>query len=131
MTDSIDKEMVLASNQAFYDAFGDRDLKVMTSLWWQGSTSLCIHPGGGVILGWEEIKASWDAIFRNTDALEIDFEIVKAEVDNSLAYVVVREIVLQASSGRRMKAQSIATNVFQKMAQKWYLVQHHGSPIIR
>ncbi len=131
MTDSIDKEMVLASNQAFYDAFGDRDLKVMTSLWWQGSTSLCIHPGGGVILGWEEIKASWDAIFRNTDALEIDVEIVKAEVDNSLAYVVVREIVLQASSGRRMKAQSIATNVFQKMAQKWYLVQHHGSPIIR
>ena len=131
MTDSIDKEMVLASNQAFYDAFGDRDLKVMTSLWWQGSTSLCIHPGGGVILGWEEIKASWDAIFRNTDALEIDVEIVKVEVDRSLAYVVVREIVLQASSGRRMKAQSIATNVFQKMAQKWYIVQHHGSPIIR
>ena len=131
MTDSIDKEMVLAANQAFYDAFGDRDLKVMTSLWWQGSTSLCIHPGGRVILGWEEIKASWDAIFRNTDNLEIDLEIIKAEVDSSLAYVVVREIVLQASSGRRMKAQSIATNVFQKMAQKWYLVQHHGSPIIR
>ena len=131
MTDSIDKEMVLATNQAFYDAFGDRDLKVMTSLWWQGSTSLCIHPGGQVILGWEEIKASWDAIFRNTDALEIDVEIVKVEVDRSLAYIVVREIVLQASSGRRMKAQSIATNVFQKMAQKWYIVQHHGSPIIR
>ena len=131
MTDSIDKKMVLATNQAFYSAFSDRDLKVMTSLWWQGSTSLCIHPGGRVILGWEEIKASWDAIFRNTDALEIDLEIVKAEVDNSLAYVVVREIVLQASSGRRMKAQSIATNVFQKMAQKWYLVQHHGSPIMR
>ena len=131
MTDSIDKEMVLATNQAFYDAFGDRDLRVMTSLWWQGSTSLCIHPGGQVILGWEKIEASWNAIFRNTNALEIDFEIVKAEVDSSLAYVVVREIVLQASSGRRMKAQSIATNVFQKMAQKWYLVQHHGSPIIR
>ena len=131
MTDSTDKEMILATNQAFYDAFGDRDLKVMTSLWWQGSTSLCIHPGGQVILGWEEIKASWNAIFRNTDNLEIDFEIVKAEVDRSLAYVVVREIVLQASSGRRMKAQSLATNVFQKMAQKWYLVQHHGSPIIR
>ena len=131
MADSIDKEMVLATNKGFYDAFSDRDLKAMTSLWWQGSTSLCIHPGGQAILGWEEIKASWSAIFRNTDALEIDFEIIKAEVDSSLAYIVVREIVLQASSGRRMKAQSLATNVFQKMAQKWYLVQHHGSPIIR
>lgn len=130
MTD-LDREMVLATNQAFYDAFSDRDLKAMTSLWWQGGTSLCIHPGGSAILGWEEIKASWDAIFRNTDALEIDVEIVKVEVDRALAYIVVREIVLQSSGSRKMKAQSIATNVFQKMAQKWYLVQHHGSPIIR
>ena len=131
MTDSVDREMVLAANQAFYDAFSNKDLRVMTSLWWQGSTSLCIHPGGQAILGWETIRASWDAIFRNTDSLAIDIEVVKAEVDRALAYVVVREIVLQSSGGRNMKAQSLATNVFQKMAQKWYIVQHHGSPIIR
>ena len=131
MTDSNDKETVLAANQAFYRAFGNLDLREMTSLWWQGSTSLCIHPGSQPILGWEEIKQSWEAIFRNTDSLEIDVEIIQAEVDRSLAYVVVREIVLQSNRGRNMKAQSIATNVFQKMAQKWYIVSHHGSPIIR
>jgi ketosteroid isomerase-like protein len=131
MTDSTDKQAVLTTNQAFYDAFSDRDLKVMTSLWWQGSTSSCIHPGGRIILGWEDIQASWEAIFRNTNSLEIDIEIIKAEVDRALAYVLVRETVLQSSGGRKMKAQSIATNVFQKMAQKWYIVQHHGSPIIR
>ncbi|MBE9045636.1 nuclear transport factor 2 family protein [Pleurocapsales cyanobacterium LEGE 10410] len=131
MTDLTDKEAVLAANQAFYRAFGDLDLRVMTSLWWQGSTSLCIHPGSQPILGWEEIRHSWESIFRNTDSLEIDIEIVQVEVDRSLAYVVVREIVLQSNRGRNMKAQSIATNIFQKMAQKWYLVSHHGSPIIR
>ncbi len=131
MTDPTDKEIVLAANQAFYSAFTDRDLKKMTSLWWQGSTSLCIHPGSQPILGWEEVKNSWDAIFRNTDSLEIDIEIVRVEVDRALAYVVAREVVLQKNRGRSMKAQSIATNIFQKMAQKWYMVSHHGSPIMR
>ena len=131
MTNPTDKEIVLAANQAFYSAFAERDLKAMTALWWQGSTSICIHPGSQPILEWSNIRDSWDAIFRNTDSLEIDIEIVKVEVDSALAYVVLREIVLQSNRGRNMKAQSIATNVFQKMAQKWYLVSHHGSPIIR
>lgn len=131
MTNPTDKEIVLATNESFYQAFSSQDLQAMTSLWWQGSTSLCIHPGSQPILGWSDIRNSWDAIFRNTDSLEIDIEIVKVETDRSLAYVMVREIVLQSSRGKKMKAQSMATNVFQKMAQKWYIVSHHGSPIMR
>ncbi len=132
MTDSLaDREAVLTTNQAFYDAFSQRDISTMSGLWWQGSTSLCVHPGGRVITGWEEIRASWESIFSNTNSLEIDLEIIKLEADRSLAYIVVREIVLQSSRGRKFKAESTATNIFQKMAQKWYLVSHHGSPIIR
>ncbi|MEL6929223.1 MAG: nuclear transport factor 2 family protein [Cyanobacteria bacterium J06600_6] len=126
-----DKATVIAANQGFYDAFSDRNLATMRSLWWQGTSSICIHPGSQPLVGWTEIEQSWLAIFRNTEALEIDLEVVQVEVDRSLAYIVVREIVLQANQGRKMKAQSIATNVFQKMAQKWYLVSHHGSPIMR
>lgn len=131
MTNPADKEAVLAANQAFYNAFADRDLKIMTSLWWQGSTSICIHPGSSPIVGWSNIRNSWDSIFQNTNSLEIDIEIIKVEVDQALAYILLREIVLQSNQGRRMKAQSMATNIFQKMAQKWYLVSHHGSPIMR
>ena len=131
MTNSLDREAILAANQAFYDAFSQRDISIMSRLWWQGSTSLCIHPGGSILIGWEEIRASWESIFNNTESLEIDLEVVRIESDYSLAYVVVREIVLQSSRGRKLKAQSTATNIFQKMAQKWYLVSHHGSPIIR
>lgn len=131
MTEPSDKETVLATNQAFYNAFCDRDISSMSSLWWQGSTSLCIHPGGKVIVGWDDIRASWQSIFNNTDSLEIDIEVIKLEIDRSLAYVVGREIVLQSSRGRKLKAESTATNIFQKMAQKWYIVSHHGSPIMR
>ncbi len=86
---------------------------------------------GQIIVGWDKIQASWSSIFNNTDLLEIDIEVIKVEIDQSIAYVVVREMVLQSSRGRKAKALSIATNIFQKMAQKWYLVSHHGSPIMR
>ena len=131
MSDLTDKEKVLAANQAFYAAFSSRDIKSMNLLWWQGTSSVCIHPGGDVLLGWENIQESWESIFRNTNSFEIDVEVVKIELDRSLAYVIVREMVLQSSRDRKVKAPSIATNIFQKMAQKWYLVSHHGSPIMR
>jgi ketosteroid isomerase-like protein len=45
--------------------------------------------------------------------------------------VVVLETVLQVAGGQRLQAQSIATNVFERMAERWYLVHHHGSPVVR
>jgi ketosteroid isomerase-like protein len=131
MSDPLDFEAVRNANQAFYDAFSNRDIKSMNLLWWQGATSLCVHPGGAILTGWEAIGASWSSIFKNTDSFEIEIEVLKLEIDRAVAYVVVREIVLQSSRGRRVKAPSLATNIFQKMAQKWYLVHHHGSPIMR
>ncbi|MDJ0650301.1 MAG: nuclear transport factor 2 family protein [Xenococcaceae cyanobacterium MO_188.B19] len=131
MTNLPNKETVLERNQAFYNAFSERDINQMSLVWWQGSTSLCIHPGGNVLIGWDIIRDSWKSIFRNTDFLEIDLEIIKVEIDQALGYVVVGETVLQSSRGRKFQGQSIGTNVFQKMAQKWYLVSHHGSPIMR
>ena len=131
MTDLSDKEIILERNQAFYNAFSKRDINQMTLVWWQGSTSVCIHPGGNVLIGWDTIRDSWKSIFRNTDFLEIDLEIIKVEIDQALGYVVVGETVLQSIRGKKLKGQSIGTNVFQKMAQKWYLVSHHGSPIMR
>lgn len=131
MTDLSDKEAVLAANRAFYRAFSSRDLSAMNLLWWQGTTSSCVHPGWQLLAGWESIQSSWQSIFRNTDSLEIEIEIIHLEIDRSLAYAIVSETVLQSSVGRKLKAQSIATNIFQKMAQKWYLIHHHGSPIMR
>jgi hypothetical protein len=113
MSEPSDKEAVLAANKAFYLAFSSKDSKEMNLLWWQGSTSLCIHPGGKVLKGWEDIRDSWEFIFDNTDSFEIDIEVVKVEIDSCLAYVVVREIVLQSSRGKKVKAPSIATNLKQ------------------
>ncbi|MBH8566437.1 nuclear transport factor 2 family protein [Nostoc sp. CENA67] len=122
---------VLAANTAFYRAFEKKDIEAMSAVWSQGTGSCCIHPGRNVLRGWKDIRISWEQIFKSTAYIEINNEIIATEVNDNIAYVVLRENVLQVINGRRLEAQSIATNVFQLLGGKWYLVHHHGSPIMR
>ncbi len=122
---------ILAVNDAFYRAFEKKDIEAMGAVWSQGTGSLCIHPGWNVLNGWKDIQASWANIFKNTAYVEIDTDIITTEVRENVAYVVLVENVLQIANGRKLKAQSIATNVFELLGGKWYLVHHHASPIMR
>jgi uncharacterized protein (TIGR02246 family) len=121
---------VLEVNQAFYRAFEKKDIEAMTKLWSNGTGCLCIHPGRDALRGWENIRNSWESIFRNTSYLELDTDIISTQVSGDFAYVVLVETVLQVADRRQIKAQSMATNVFERMGQQWYLVHHHGSPLV-
>ncbi|MBW4682607.1 MAG: nuclear transport factor 2 family protein [Microcoleus vaginatus WJT46-NPBG5] len=129
MTDA--QNEVLAANEAFYRAFEKKDMDAMSAIWSQGIGTLCIHPGRNALRGWKEIRASWESIFKNTNYIEIETEIITADVRNEIAYVVLVEKVLQVSAGRRIQAESMATNVFELLGGKWYLIHHHGSPMMR
>lgn len=122
---------VLAANTAFYRAFEKKDIEAMSAVWSQGTSSFCIHPGRNVLRSWKDIRASWEQIFKNTAYIEINLDIIATEVCDDIAYIVTVENVFQVVGGRRLEAQSIATNVFHFLGSKWYLVHHHGSPIIR
>ena len=123
-------QTVLEANDSFYRAFEKKDITAMNQIWWQGNGSICIHPGGNLIQGWDNIRSSWETIFQNTDYLEINVEVMTTEVDYAIAQLVVRENVMQVQRRRKIQAQSLATNTFRKMAQNWYLIHHHGSPIM-
>lgn len=122
---------IIAANQAFYRALERKDIELMSTIWSQGIGVLCTHPGRKVLRGWKQVRSSWEAIFRNTNYIEIEIEVIATEVKGDIAYIVLVENVFQVISGRRVQAQSIATNIFERMAQKWYLVNHHGSPVLR
>lgn len=128
MTD--DREAVLAANQAFYRAFEKKDLELMESVWSKGMGCLCIHPGRDALKGWGEIRDSWASIFQNTSYIEIDLDILTVECNGDLAYVILVENVLQISNQRRLEAQSMGTNLFERMGGRWYMVHHHGSPVV-
>lgn len=126
-----DYTKVLAANEAFYRAFEKKDIEAMSAIWSQGTGSVCIHPGRNTLRGWKEIRSSWELIFTNTNYLEIETDTIVTEIRDRLAYVVLIENVLQISRGGKTQAQSMATNIFELLAQKWYLVHHHGSPLMR
>lgn len=122
---------VLAANEAFYRAFEKKDISAMSGVWSQGTGSLCIHPGRNVLRGWKAIGESWEQIFKNTSYIEVETQIITTEVRSNIAYIVLLETLLQVSRGRRVQAQSMATNIFERMGSSWYLVSHHGSPLLR
>ena len=126
-----DEREVLAANEAFYRAFEKKDIVAMSAVWSQGTGSLCVHPGRNVLRGWKAISDSWEVIFKNTRYIEIETDIIVTEVRSSIAYVVLVENLLQVSGGGKIQSQSMATNMFELLAQKWYLVHHHGSPLVR
>lgn len=122
---------VLAANEAFYRAFEKKDISAMSGVWSQGTGSLCIHPGRNVLRGWKAIRESWEQIFKNTSYIEVETQIIATEVRSNIAYIVLVETLLQVSRNRRVQAQSMATNIFERMGSSWYLVSHHGSPLLR
>ena len=122
---------VLAVNEAFYRAFEKKDIEAMGAVWSQGTGSLCVHPGWNVLRGWKEIRSSWVNIFKNTAYIEINTEIITTEIRDHIAYVILTENVLQIINGRRLEAQSVATNIFELLGSQWYLVHHHASPVMR
>lgn len=121
---------ILAANSAFYRAFEKRDLEAMASVWSKGSATVCIHPGRSALVGWEAIADSWQQIFRGTQYLEIETDIKTTEVSDDLAYIVLIETVMQVINRRQVIAKSMATNIFERMGGRWYLVHHHGSPLM-
>jgi len=125
-----DEQDVLVANTAFYRAFEKKDIEAMSAIWSKGTASLCIHPGRDVIRGWDRVRSSWEQIFRSTQYLEINTKVISTEVNGDLAYVVLVEEVMQVLDRRQMKAESMATNIFTRMANQWYLIHHHGSPIV-
>lgn len=120
---------LLEANAAFYRAFEKKDMDAMERVCSKGASCLCAHPGREPIRGWDAIRQSWVRIFRGTQYLEIDLDSVWAEVSGDWGCVVVVETVMQVSGRRRIQARSLATNLFEYMGGRWYLIHHHGSPL--
>ncbi|MDJ0736784.1 MAG: nuclear transport factor 2 family protein [Nostocaceae cyanobacterium] len=129
MTDQ--RSEILAVNEAFYRAFEKKDIEAMSGVWSQGTGSFCVHPGWNLLRGWKQIRSSWEKIFKNTPYIEINRDIVSCEIRGNIAYIVLVENVMQVVNGKRMEAQSLATNIFELLGGKWYLIHHHASPIVR
>lgn len=123
-------EAIRAANDRFYRAFEKLDLEAMAGVWAKADYVKCVHPGWGLLAGWEAVRASWEIIFRNTGEIRFTLTDVQVEVRGPLGWVTLTENILSHAEGRVAATSVLATNVFERTAEGWRLIHHHASHVM-
>lgn len=116
-----DEPLVLAANQAFYDAFAEGDLDALDALWAKGVPVACIHPGWDALYGRKEVMASWRSILSGDHAPEVTCLEPTAHLLGDTALVICGESIDDHYL--------IATNVFVREDGRWKLCHHQAGPV--
>ncbi len=125
-----DRDAVLNANRAFYEAFQSLDAEKMERVWARDPSIICIHPGWRKLSGWGPIMSSWERIFENVFEMKFELGETDVTISGDLAVVVVEENLTQRGYDGISRSQVIATNVYERLGDAWFMVMHHGSPVI-
>jgi ketosteroid isomerase-like protein len=117
------------ANARFYRAFEGLDLQEMEAVWARGEHVKCIHPGWGILVGWEAVRASWETIFKNTVEIRFSLTDVAVHVEGSLAWVTCTENILSQVRGNISVTSLLATNLFERQGDAWLMIHHHASHV--
>jgi ketosteroid isomerase-like protein len=98
-------------------------------VWSHGEHVKCVHPGWPLLTGWAAVRESWETIFANTAEMSFTLSNVDVVVVGDLAWVTCTENILSEVHGRVTVTSVLATNVFERDAERWLLVHHHASHV--
>ena len=91
MIHTLEDEVILFANEAFYAAFAAGDAEAMDALWAWQSPCACLHPGAPPIMNREEIMMSWEHIFSENGVSSISMHTAKVIASGDVALVVCIE----------------------------------------
>jgi ketosteroid isomerase-like protein len=120
-------ESPTAVEDAFYDAFARLDLILMSALWLDGDKAVCIHPGGGLLRGKEAVLASWREIFNGSQPPRVEHRLIDTYESDDLVVRLVEERIRPRGGASEQASRVIATNVYVRDRDVWYLAEHHAS----
>ncbi len=126
-----DRDDVLAANEAFYAAFESLDADRMQAVWLKESYITCTHPGWARLIGWGSVMQSWREIFSSTFGMKFVIADEMAHAIGDLGWVTCTEHIESRVYDGVSHATVIATNLFERRQGAWWLVHHHGSPLVR
>jgi ketosteroid isomerase-like protein len=112
---------------AFYEALQSGDIEKLMACWADEDDIVCVHPGGGRVVGAAAIRANFDAMFSNGTIRAQAEKVRKVDAMSASVHNVLERIELLTEEGPR-HAYVIATNVYHKTVQGWRMVAHHASP---
>jgi uncharacterized protein (TIGR02246 family) len=111
----------------FYEALQRGDIDQLMAVWADDDEIVCVHPGGGRVVGAAAIRASFEAIFASSGIPVRPEQVRRLQSIGSALHHLVECIDLPAGQGVQ-QAWVLATNFYVKTAQGWRLASHHASP---
>jgi ketosteroid isomerase-like protein len=116
----------VAAEAAFYEAFSTADLAAMMAVWAVAVDIVCIHPSGPRLEGIDEIQRSWSSILA--DGMPRSFalrgRLVMGTADLRI-HTLEENITVPGTAF--VAPPVLATNVYQRLHDGWYMILHHAS----
>ena len=136
------EQALLEANRRFYQAMAALDLEMMNEVWLHEDWVQCVHPGWSLLIGWDEVRASWARIFANTQRMRVEISAVWVRIEGDVAWVACTERVTSTFERGFDQGLVQATNIFVQRpvpqeataggrtpTQRWQMVAHHASPL--
>jgi ketosteroid isomerase-like protein len=114
------------AEEAFYAAFSVGRLDDMMRVWAPTPDVICIHPGGPRLVGIPDVRRSWAQIFQGSmlRTFTLRGRIVSGDEAQRI-HVLEENIRLPGTNF--VAPPVLATNIYQRLAQGWFIVLHHAS----
>ncbi len=113
---------------AFYQALIDGDAEAMAAVWAVAAEVACIHPVGPLLSGHAQVTAGWAHILDG-GGMRVRHRRLGMLSGGDLAVHTVLEELLRGEEAGAVRV--LATNVYRKGPEGWWLVLHHASPVER
>ncbi len=115
------EEGLLRANEAFYDAFDQRDIEAMDELWAHHTPVACVHPGWPPLFGREDVMESWRELLLGDGSPRVRCDRPHAVLLGAAGFVTCLEHLENGTL--------VATNTFCLEDGVWQLVHHHAGPL--
>ncbi|MDB5891630.1 MAG: hypothetical protein JWP47_2461 [Polaromonas sp.] len=123
----VDSETADDVEAAFYEALQTADIEKLLACWADEDDIVCVHPGGGRLLGAGAIRSSFEAMFAVGSIRVRADKVHRIEALGASVHSVLERVDILTEQGSR-SAWVVATNVYQKTPLGWRMVAHHASP---
>jgi ketosteroid isomerase-like protein len=111
----------------FYQALNSRDIELMARNWAPTTDAVMDNPVGGIMRGWETIRAVYERVFSSPGEYWFEFYDYSYHDAGEIFYVVGRERG-EYRAGEAVLSMAIRTSrVFRRIDGEWRQVHHHGS----
>jgi 4-oxalocrotonate tautomerase family enzyme len=117
-----------AALETFYHAFNQRSLAALERVWAPDASVILCNPVGGVLVGFEAIRALYHRIFNGPARVWVEYHDVTEYAAGGHAVFVGRERGEFEVAGQTIELAIRTTRYFQQTAEHgWRQVHHHGS----